>query len=134
MKNKEYYNLKELRFMEDGSGEVKVYMGPLGINGTPMITKYCSIDEFMAWLEKEKKLELSEDEKVILRNLDLKYKWILRTDDLRILYVSSTKPKKQEDGTFNLRTTHVVYLNVFNGLFQSIGENMCYSIEELLND
>ena len=76
---------------------------------------------------------LTEDEKVILRNLPKEYKWITRDCDGRDLCLHINKPERysihwsSKDG-YN-------YLIPFNNLFNFIKwEDEPYSIEELLKN
>lgn len=95
----------------------------------------------LIWERKEKqKPKLTEDEKVFLRNIDKKYKWITR-DACGELWVYQIKPVKQKyeeiwdyyveiDGD-ELWCEH---LSLFNHLFQFIKweDEEPYLIEELL--
>ena len=84
----------------------------------------------LLWERKEKlKPQLTEDEKVILRNVPYDYKWIARDID-GCLYVYESKPKKgitmwESDG---------LPMIPFDHLFQFIQweDKEPYSIEELL--
>ena len=84
----------------------------------------------LLWERKEKPI-LTEDEKVILKNLPKEYKWIARDID-GCLYVYASKPKKgitmwESDGLPMIPFVH---------LFQFIKweDEEPYSIEELLRE
>ena len=77
---------------------------------------------------------LSEDERVILRNLDKKWKWIARDEDRNDLHVYSLEPVKtvyewNVEGVMNFENFYI-----FNHLFQFIKwtDKEPYNIEELL--
>lgn len=80
-------------------------------------------------------IKLTEDEKVILRNIDKKYKWIAR-DEGGSLYIYCDKPLKFLDMWNNKRNTGWAFLNVFAHLFQSIKweDEEPYLIEDLLKN
>ena len=81
----------------------------------------------LLWERKEPKL--TEDEKVILRNLPKKYKWIAR-DKNGVIYLYSGRPLKSD---FWLNCSESIKL-VFPHLFQFIKweDEEPYSIEDLL--
>lgn len=85
------------------------------------------------WLSQEYKdiIKLSEAERVILENIDKKYKWIARDygDDT---YVYMEKPTK--DASEWSAKEHVEGLRTFNHLFQFINweDAEPYKIDELL--
>ena len=77
---------------------------------------------------------LTEDERVILRNLDKKWKWIARDEDRDDLHVYSLEPVKtvyewNVEGVMNFENFYI-----FNHLFQFIKweDDEPYNIEELL--
>ena len=81
-------------------------------------------------------VKLTEDEKVILRNIDKRYRWIARDEDGR-LFVFADKPlplviRWAACGDFNVPAE----LDVFSHLFQSIkwGDEEPYLIEDLLKE
>lgn len=84
---------------------------------------------------------LTEDEKVILRNLDKKWKWITKDnyEEPKIinndLVLFEHKPIKN-DYFFeaSVENTDSVYFSGFNHLFKFIKPMECYSIEELLKE
>lgn len=91
------------------------------------------VDEALLKAEKElSKPQLSDDEKVILRNLPKEYKWIVR-DKYNDIYLHNDRPKKYEDGWGSCYT--VEELDLFDHLFQFITweDDEPYNIEELLN-
>lgn len=75
---------------------------------------------------------ITEDEKVILRNIDEKYKYVARDDDRR-LFVFSEKPEKKEFvwGSNN----RAVSISAFDHLFQMVKweDDEPWRIEDLLN-
>lgn len=88
------------------------------------------------WLEDEykKPIKLSDDEKAILKNINKKYKWIVRNGfgDLDICDVKPYKGKMfwlEDNGD-------MAEMNIFGHLFQFIewSDDEPYSIEELLKD
>ena len=81
----------------------------------------------LLWERKEPKL--TEDEKVILRNLPKKYKWIAR-DKNGVIYLYSGRPLKSD---FWLNCSESIKL-IFPHLFQFIKweDEEPYSIEDLL--
>ena len=78
-------------------------------------------------------IKLTEDEKVILRNMDKNFKWIARDGD-GSLFVYCDKPSKFPYMWNNKRNTDWAFLNVFAHLFQSIKweDEEPYFIEDLL--
>lgn len=91
--------------------------------------------KFLQWLneEYEEKPKLTDDEKVILRNIKPDYKYIARDKDGDI-YAYQIKPSKNNetwvDGRFHIN------IRAFNHLFQFIKweDEEPYSIEELLKE
>ena len=85
----------------------------------------------LLWERKEKP-QLTEDEKVILRNLPKQYKWIAR-DMGGCLYVYASKPKK---GRITWEEDSGLPMIPFNHLFQFIQweDEEPYSIEDLLKE
>ena len=84
----------------------------------------------LLWQRKEKP-ELTEDEKVVLRNIDKYYNWIARDED-RTLSFHSVKPHKEAYFWSSLEASYVS--DLFPNLFQFIKweDDEPYSIEELL--
>ena len=82
----------------------------------------------------DKKSLLSEDERVILRNLDKRYKWIIRDSDNN-LYICINEPFKKENMFWNCKGGFD-NLGLFNHLFDFIKweykEQKPYNIKELL--
>ena len=89
----------------------------------------------LIWERKEpkEKPKLTEDEKVILRNIDKEYKWIARDDD-GLLCVYKEKPTKDDYDGWNDSAFSFASLWAFDNLFQFIKweDDEPYSIEELL--
>ena len=84
----------------------------------------------LLWERKEKP-QLTEDEKVILRNIYKKYKWVARDED-RTLSFHYVKPHKEAYFWSSLEANYVD--DLFPNLFQFIKweDEEPYSIEELL--
>ena len=74
---------------------------------------------------------LTEDERVILRNLDKKWKWIGR-DEVDCLRIFKDKPYREKGYWRSLENYE--FLDIFNHLFCFIGlkDKEPYNIEELL--
>ena len=88
----------------------------------------------LLWERKETP-KLTEDEKVILRNLPKEYKWIAR-DEEGDLAVHNVKPYKSPEFWVSESDIAWEYLVPFNNLFQFIKweDDEPYSIEELLGE
>lgn len=91
------------------------------------------------WLKQKHKggMELSEEEKIILRSLHGKYKWIAR-DNNKELFVFSEKPEKDlQNGVWEVTTdTHWLYsLDIKDGYFKGIQweDEEPYNILDLIN-
>lgn len=87
-------------------------------------------------IEVEKKeVKLTEDEKVILRNLPEKYKYIARDKINDDLYLFESKPFKQENIWFG-QNSFVKKIDIYNHLFQFIKweDKEPYLIEDLLKN
>ena len=85
----------------------------------------------LLWERKEKqKPELTEDEKVILRNLPKKYKWIVR-DHIGSLWIFENKPNKNIFGWFYSTASNLPFPNLFK-FIKYEDEEEPYSIEKLL--
>lgn len=85
-------------------------------------------------LWERKKIKLTEDEKVILRNIDKKYKYIAR-DESQKLYLYKTKPIKSET-IWRVCDEDYYDFKLFEHLFQFINwedEEPCL-IKELLDN
>ena len=67
----------------------------------------------------EPRWTFTDDEKVILRNIQKEYKWMARDKD-GFLVISSEKLNKKEDCWIVDRVCAYYYFNIFNKLFQSI--------------
>mgnify|MGYP001625128116 FL=1 len=78
-------------------------------------------------------IKLSEDEKVILRNIDKRYRWIAR-DDYGFLYIYVVKPLKSIRTWTVQRVDEWAYLSEFHHLFSFIKweDEEPYLIEDLL--
>lgn len=94
----------------------------------------------LEWLKQEhqehkEEIKLSEAERVILENLDEKYKWIARDKDNE-LYVYEKKPLKTDTDAWSNATAPTLYesLSAFNHLFEFVKweDEEPYNIEELL--
>ena len=84
----------------------------------------------LLWERKEKP-QLTEDEKVILRNLPEYYKWIARDID-GCLYVYASKPKKGNTMWEETGTPMIPFYHLFQ--FIKWGDEEPCSIEELLRE
>ena len=84
----------------------------------------------LLWKRKEKS-KLTEDEKVVLRNIDKEYKWITRDEDMTLSF-HSVKPHKEAYFWSSLEANYVD--DLFPNLFQFIKweDDEPYSIKELL--
>ncbi|MCM1259652.1 MAG: hypothetical protein NC182_01750 [Prevotella sp.] len=83
----------------------------------------------------EIKLQLSEDEKIILKNMVKDFKWLARDENGK-LYAYEKKPyKKMDDGIWSFMNNNVSGVP-FKSLFQFIKceDNDPYSIEELMKE
>ena len=80
-------------------------------------------------------IKLTEDEKVILRNIDKKYKWIT-IDDNGSLFINNEKPIKNESSWISKMLIDWCGIWIFNHLFQSIKweDEEPYLIEDLLKE
>lgn len=80
-------------------------------------------------------IKLTEDEKVILKNIDKRYRWIARDED-GSLYVYIDKPVKVNTCWGLYPHTYASQLNLFNHLFQFIKreDEEPYLIEDLLKE
>ena len=78
-------------------------------------------------------IKLTEDEKVILKNINKKFKWIVRDED-GLLYVYIDKPVKVDTCWDLYPYTYTSQLNLFNHLFTFIKweDEEPYLIEDLL--
>lgn len=81
--------------------------------------------------ERKEPIKLTDDEKVILRNIDKEYKWITR-DKNSNLYIFINKPFKIESIWY--ADGYLTDLHIFKHLFQSIKweDKEPYFIEDLL--
>lgn len=77
------------------------------------------LTELKAQKEKEKWV-FTEDEKVILRNLAERYKWIARDDLSNRIYIFVDKPHKEDGKWINDRGFNYLELRPFQHLFQCI--------------
>ena len=84
--------------------------------------------EVLLWERKEKP-KLTEDEKVILRNLPKKYKWIAR-DKSGLIFLCSKKPSKCNYSWIGYNDIAFPYYHLFQ--FIQWKDEEPYSIEELL--
>ena len=131
MKNKEYYDLNKLEVFQSAD-IVSIYYG----DDLIVTIHKCNFnyEKIFKWLEEEYKepIKLSDDEKVILKNMDKTFKWIAR-DSNNCIFVYSEKPIKQK---FFWYDTHCYNLRCFIHLFQFIKweDEEPYNIEELLKD
>ena len=79
--------------------------------------------------ERKDEPKLTEDEKVILRNLPKEYKWIVR-DHIGYLWIFENKPTSNIFGWFYSTASNLSFPNLFK--FIKYEDEEPYSIEELL--
>ena len=76
--------------------------------------------------------QLTDDEKVILRNLPKEFKWIVR-DETGFIWLATDKPQRINRGWRETKSCELDLLGVLDHLFQSIKwEDEPYLIEELV--
>lgn len=76
---------------------------------------------------------LSNDEKIILSNLPINFKYIARNKGLKgDLYIYEMKPKINSDGFFN-HVSHKMPFNQFRHIFKGIGFGECYEISKIIS-
>lgn len=115
------------KFVEDGL---------IGIKGNNTYYAYSTFYELITGKEKIIKLpqkpKLTEDERVILRNIPKEYKWIAR-DNSGGLFVYKNKPKKDGDRWIGYSFDYSI---LFQHLFQFIKweDEEPYKIQELLEE
>lgn len=140
MKNKEHYDLRRIKYRyryNNGQWLLEFFEGAILESnkiGDVIATdpSKCSdeqhINAITEWLESEFKpfLEVSEGEKIILRNLNPEYGFIYR-DNSGTLFVSSFRVSPYDDEEETL-----IPLEPLSHLFKFIKENETYSIAELL--
>lgn len=94
----------------------------------------CNSESINQWLEAEyqEPIHLTDDEKVILKNVDKNYRWIAR-DRSEELFAYADKPCKNDEKNYWNCCKHVS-LCVFSHLFQFIkwSDEEPYNIDELL--
>ena len=83
----------------------------------------------LLWERKEKKLVISEDEKVILRNVPKHYEWIAR-DLSGMVYIFIERPEKGQDIWYGCGQPMIPFYHLFQ--FIKWEDEEPYSIEELL--
>lgn len=78
-------------------------------------------------------IKLSDEEKVILKNTDKRFKWIARDKDGN-LFIYGNKPIKRESSWISEIVFNRLGMWIFNHLFQFIkwGDKYPYLIEDLL--
>lgn len=84
--------------------------------------------------EYKESIKLTEDEKIILRNLPKEFKWIVRFDSFHMLMLSKDKPYKRKNNWFS--NNGFTTLEPFGHLFKFIkyDDQEPYSIEKLLEE
>lgn len=85
----------------------------------------------LAYLEEPAKIKLTNDELIILKNLDMKYQWMARDVD-DALYFFTEKPEKCP----SFWTTREEYTTGFSKLFTFVHwqDEFPYRIKELLDN
>ena len=107
---------------------------------TKNCTKKCEIcqRESLNWLFAEyvEPIKLTHDEYVILKNLDSKWKWIVRHDNGENLWLFVNKPTKEGYCIWvDLEEYDDEYFDMFNHIFQFIKwESEPYEIAKLIAD
>lgn len=94
----------------------------------------CNSEEREKWLEEEyqEHITLTDDEKVILKNINKKWKWIAR-DSGDTLYVYDEKPTRMVTSSEWLNGHGLADISAFKHLFKLIKwEDEPYNIDELL--
>lgn len=142
MKNKEYYDLNDLKYDYEFDGTTDKYLiidkqGHCILEVERKVSLTQVIEDTMAWLEEEHKprIELGVNEKVVLKNIDSTYKWIGRTSDIpETIVVFEYKPKFVDNDKVFVTHGDYAKLEAFSHIFQSIEPDTCYKIEELLDD
>lgn len=115
----------------------KIENNNLGCSGLPC--SECKFfnddDEVLKTLLRHRveKPKLTEDEKVILRNIDKTFEWIARDND-GSLFAYEDKPLKTDD--YGWDSINCMSLGLFNHLFQFVKheDNEPYLIEDLLKE
>lgn len=115
----------------------KIENNNLGCSGLPC--SECKFfnngDEVLKTLLRQRveKPKLTEDEKVILRNIDKTFRWVARDED-GALFVYNGKPLKSDDGEWN--AVEYMSLCTFRGLFKFVTcyDDEPYLIENLLQE
>ena len=83
----------------------------------------------LLWERKEEKPKLTEDEKIILRNLPKEYKWIAR-DLSGMVYIFIERPEKGQAIWYGCGQPMIPFYHLFQ--FITWEDEEPYSIEELL--
>lgn len=99
-----------------------------------MCSQLYSVEQIKKWLFKEWKPHLTEDEKVILKNLPKDYDYITR-DSYGRIWIHKGKPRKYPLIWDKIGNDYFI-LPIYNHLFQFIKweDEEPYSIEELLKE
>ena len=135
MKNKEKYLDEILNMFVSGDYicEFKIKYVLETLNCREKSCAECS-ERTREWLEEEYKKSITEDEKIILKNLKPNLKWLVRNADGQ-LCVYVTYPAKNLKGSWVSKEDPYI-LDSFNHLFSFIQceDKEPYSIEELLRE
>lgn len=126
--NLKYGNVVEIR---NGDNRYLVIKNP---HPQPHVVKFKHI-EYGVYEERKEFPKLTDDEKVILRNIDKEYKWLARNKDFD-LYVFTGKPVKKDDYWGCGDKDYCDRMYIFKHLFQFIKweDEEPYLIEDLLKE
>ena len=94
---------------------VSIYSKKIQTVHSPFVP--AKLDKGRDWIPYQPKLVLSEDEKVILRNIDKTIKWLAR-DSKGDIFGFYSKPLKCNVGWMTTYSNPRVYLRMFNHLFK----------------
>lgn len=131
MKNIEFYKNEIAEMIEDCK---KISKNECDIcNNKEVCDQLFSKKQIVKWFFEEHKPKITDDEKVILRNIKPDYKYIARDKDGDI-YAYQIKPSKNNETWVNGRFH--INIRAFNHLFQFIKweDEEPYNIEELLKE
>ncbi len=142
MKNKEKYfdeileiTIKDGYWAVDKNTNEPMFCG--GINCPDcLFSGRCNSDSLREWLQAEyqEPIRLTDDEIVILKNIDKEFQWIAR-DENELLYCSTQKPfRNKEMKCWAYGKGYCTSLTAFKHLFKFVqwSDKEPYNIDELL--